>query len=272
MYIQSNISGSLKDKRRKKVLIRLAFALFLLLVIFANFCFISRTEVLKIQEIKIFNSSSIPDQEITSVVKDIISGNYLFFISKQNFLLIPGNEIEESILKHFLKIEEAKVSLLSKDILSVEVKEREVKAKWCDNTSSDDSNCYLLDKNGLLFAPVPELFGTSLISFEGKLNGGDSLGSVYNSPTLFKDLFSFCQSLEKINFPVTRMVYDGKDFEIYLKNGAKIYFDDKQELSKTLGNIQSLVESKTIETSPEFLNKLNHLDLRYGNKVHFDFK
>ncbi len=272
MYIQSNISGSLKDKRRKKFLIRFALGVLLLLVIFGEICFISKTEILKIQEVKIFNSSSVPDQDIKGVVENVLRENYMYFISKSNFLLVPKGEIEETVLKNFIKIDDVKVFLLNKDILAVEVKEREVKAKWCSDDLSTTSDCFFLDKNGLLFAPVPELFGNSIINFQGKLNGQEKLGSIYDSKIPFKDLLFFCDSLIKSSFPVTRLISMDEYYEIVLKGGATIYFDDKQELNKTLGNINSLVDSKTIETSSEYLNKLNHLDLRYGNKVHFDFK
>ena len=272
MYIQSNISDSLKTRRRKKVLVRLFLGVFLCLIIFANICFISRIDMLQIHEIKILNRSSISDDDIKGIVDNILSQDYVYFISKRNFLVIPKVEIENNILNKFIKLSEAKVFLMDKERLVVEVKDREIKAKWCDDEASGPLQCYFLDKDGLIFAPVPELFGNSIITFLGKLKGEKILGNYYDQGLSFVDLFAFCEALEKIKLPVMQLVTADDYYEVILKGGAKIYFDDKQELNKTLENIQSLVESKTIETSSEFLNKLNHLDLRYGNKVHFDFR
>jgi len=228
--------------------------------------------MLQIKEIKILNSSSVSDEDISATVESVLGENYLGFISKKNFLIVPKGEIEKKLLEGFIKLSEAKVFLLDKDRLAIEIKEREVKAKWCEDRVGSNPDCYFMDKEGLLFAPVPELFGNSIISFFGKLNKEETLGSVYTSSISFSNLLAFCESLGKLNFPVIDLVSTDEYYEVILKGGAKIYFDDKQDLNKTLENIQSLVESKTIETNSEFLNKLNHLDLRYGNKVHFDFR
>lgn len=272
MYIQSNLSDSLRKKRRKKNLFKFIFGVFLVFFIFANFCYISNSEILQIKETKIFNNSAVSSSEIQNFIEDILSEKMFFLISNRNFLFVPKEKISEKILNSFLRLESAKVFLINKDVLAVEVSEREIKAKWCDDEVDNKLKCFFLDKNGILFAQTPDKFGDNLITFIGKIDGRENLGSMYLTEKDFSEIIFFCDSLNKMGLTVVSFASKDGVFKITLRGGGLLYLNERDNLFDILDNVKSLVDGGTIEINDTFLNKLGHLDLRYGNKVHFDFK
>ena len=64
------------------------------------------------------------------------------------------------------------------------------------------------------------------------------------------------------------------DYEINLKNGIKIIFDDKQPFGKTLENIESILSEVDLkgEYSANNPPKINYVDMRFGNKIFYKTK
>ena len=62
------------------------------------------------------------------------------------------------------------------------------------------------------------------------------------------------------------------EYEVGLALSGKINLNDKKDFSESLRELKALVDGGYIKTDTATLSKINHIDLKYGNKVHFDYR
>ena len=91
----------LKKGRRKVIFKKILLSFLALFIIFASLVYLSRLEQINITEIKISGNKSIDADTIKSVTQQEITGNYLWFIPKTNFLLYPKSIIKAKLQDEF---------------------------------------------------------------------------------------------------------------------------------------------------------------------------
>lgn len=267
-----DIGNSLK-KRRKVVLGRkILFFLSLIVVLLVVFAWFSGSGIWNVNKIEVAGMSTLNADELVQNIQKTIEGKYFYLFSKSNILILPYFGIENSLKENFPKIENSSVRILGKNSFRVTVLERHPVGIYCLSKEREDRKCYFLDKNGFIYSEAPNFSGNPFFYFFGG-SFLKPIGSVYMKNPKFLRLYSLMQKLKDMDFiPVSLSVLPGGEYEIELKLGGAIYFNEKQAFENSLENIDSMLRDGAISTSTDFLEKLNHLDLRYGNKVHFDYK
>lgn len=238
-------------KKRLKLIAKVSFVLFLLIIIIGSFSYSSKSPVLRIQNIEIIGNISVSSKDITDFVKSKLTGNYFFFFPKNNSLLYPRNFIQNSILSLFIQLNSVDVRLKNLNTLEINVSERKPYSLWCVGELMDANECYFMDKSGLIFAKAPSFSGNVFIRYYGKK---------YSEEKQFKEIDSFIQAIQKLDISVIAVsAKDNGDFEIVSKTG-QIFFNNKKSFDDTLANLMIILKEK---------KNINYIDLRYGNKVYF---
>lgn len=278
-----NLKSSLARRRRRKIFTIKAVLVFLLLIGFVFLLsWFSKISPIQIAEIEISGNSAVSKDEIESLIRKETFGNYFMLFSKNNVFLYPRKSMERKILNDFKKIEKAEIKSKWFNKIIVKIAERKEDSLWCsgekdsgNNKDENSRNCYFMDKEGVVFSPTPKFSGNVFIRYYGLLDGADPIGKAYISAEKFKEIRGFVNSLKNSGLvPVVFLAETESDYEIYLENGSKIIFDDKQPLDKTLDNLESslgeigLVKNHGASSSI----KLNYVDLRFGNKVFYKTK
>ena len=273
MRTYSNISRSLVNKRRhlfyKKVFVWFIFILFFLSL---GVLGLTRKEV-RIQEINISGNSTVTKGEILDIVEEEIGERYLWIIPTDNILLFQRFGIPRIILNRIKKIESVSIRFTSLTSIDIEITERVPEYSWCKNMGRELPECYLMDKNGFVFSELPPTDSRSFVKYFGLITENNPIGINYFNDLRFAEINKFFQELKNINLnPYSFNAISIDEYEVDLVDGGKILLNNKEDLGKTLINLKSLIDNGYIKIGTANLKKINHIDLRYGDKVHFDFR
>ncbi len=238
---------------------------------------LSKISTIQIAEIEVFGNATISKDEIINAVKKETSGEYLMLFSKNSIFLYPKKTIKEKILSDFKKVEKAEINSKGLKIIEVSLIERKPDFMWCSidekiKTSSGgySGSCYFMDKEGVIFSSAPDFSGNTHIRYYGLIDGANPIGEIYMPSEKFKGVANLINSLKDLGIITAEFHAESEnDYKIYLKNGIKIIFDDKQPLDKTLGNIESVLGEIDLRHDYSANNppKYNTADFRFGNKV-----
>lgn len=260
--------SKLKEKRRKLVMFKIVGIAIFILLIATGIVFGLRMEKINISNIDIKGNSAIASKLLKNFVEEKISGNYFFVLPKSSILLYPKKELERTLTDNFKKIKNAKVSFESLKSISVYVEDREPYALYCKERLATSTDCYFLDEKGFLFDKAPEFSLNVYLKYFGPEK---KIGEQFMDPLDFKEINFFISSLKRLGLnPTMFSIEDENDFEITLKDGGRVIFGQKQNLSSIFENIQSVFESEKF--SKESVSNLDYADFRFGNKVYFKFK
>lgn len=276
------------NRKKKAVFMRkISIWSFLFILVFVGLCFLSRWQKINIANVEISGNKIVETEKIREIVDAEISGYYLWFFPKTNFLFYPKKEIKALLEEKFARLENINVELKNAETLNVSVSERTAAHTWCGpdvpsaGATLAESQCYFMDKAGYVFDLAPYFSNDVYFKFFGALmdKSGEPLGSRYY-PDIFERLTLFKDSLKQMGVkPSSILVKDDGDIELYLvsnlppPNAQKIIFKKDADFIKVAENLQAALTTEPLQT--DFKKKytsLLYIDLRFGNKVYFKFK
>ncbi len=269
---------------RKKILIYLS----IFVAILIGLSFLSKWQKLNIIDIQISGNKVIETNLIEEVAKEKISGDYLYFFPKTNFLLYPRTQIEESLALKFKRLTDISVKVINPQKLEISVSERIPLYTYCGLTPPDTSDekavheqkCYFLDKEGYIFDEAPYFSGEVYLKLYGVVSGdGENPSGSYFFQTNFSKLITLKDNLDKIKIkPSAFFIEDNGDMHILLssgvlKKGPEILLKADADFEKVVENLQSILSTEPLQS--DFKSKyssLLYIDLRFGNKVYYKFR
>jgi hypothetical protein len=270
---RSKIGSTLSKKRKITFLRKLSVLSICVLFLISIFILFLTNDKIRIKENIVINgNTSISTEDILKIVNDELNKRYLFFIPTDNFFLLRRDSIKESIYSDFKKIKEIKINIDNFTYLILEIEERKTESLWCDNLPDKYEKCYFMDEEGFIFAKAPDLTLNDFKKFFGLIED-DVIGKQYFSKEEFFENKKMITEIEKIGFlPKYFVALSNKDFEVIFSGGAKICFDRTDSVDNNINKIKVLIQEGLIKIDKDFIDTLNHIDLRYGDKIHYDFK
>lgn len=266
--------GSTLSIKRKKTLLRKVFFIIVIVLFLVSLSILSLTnKKIRIKEnIIITGNSAVSSEDVFRVVEKELNTRYFSLIPTDNFLFLRRKTIRESIYDNFKKIKEIKINLDSLTNLNINIEERSSDSLWCDGLPEKYKDCYFMDKDGFVFAKAPDLTDTIFMRFFGLIKD-EPIGKQYFNKEKFLEKKEIIYWIKKIGFsPKYFVSLSENDFEIILSGGAKVCFDETNSIIENINKIEVLIKEGLIKIDKEFVDTIKHIDLRYGNKVHYDFK
>lgn len=276
----------IKKERHKILHKRIYFFVFIFVFIFTGLSFLSRWNELNINDIKITGNKIVESSAIENVIKNKISGYYLYFFPKTNFLIYPRVEIKNELLDKFKRIKDISFIIPNLKTLDVSLTERTALYTYCGKIlpeiNTSEQKCYFMDESGYIFDEAPYFSGDVYLRFYGEVNSNDeeNPSGLFFSQTNFLKFISFKDNLEKMGIkPAIFSVLDNGNVEVYLsslvksQNGPKIIFKIDSDIEQVLENLQSILATEPLQTDFKAkYSSLLYIDLRFGNKVYYKFK
>ncbi|MCR4334825.1 MAG: hypothetical protein NUV47_03830 [Patescibacteria group bacterium] len=245
------LSPKSAKKKRVKLIAKISFVIFIVIIIIGSFSYSLRSPILRIQNIEVVGNNGVVSKDIINFVKDQIIGNYFFLFPKDNSLLYPNAFLKNSILSSFIKLDNVDIHLKNLNTLEISVSERKPYVLWCAGELLSTEECYFMDKKGLIFSKAPAFSGNVFVQYYGKK---------YYQDDQFEQLDSFIKSIQKLDIQATAVfAKEDGDFEVTSTTG-KIIFNNKKSYDDILENLMIIMKEK---------KNINYVDLRYGNKVYF---
>ncbi len=281
-------SSRLSEFRRKKqriLKIKIGIILFLFVALIVGLAFISRINKLNINQINISGNKIIETKDIESVVKNDISGHYLWLFPKTNFLIYPKRGIKKDLASRFKRLKDISENIQNARTLEVNVSEYQGKYLWCGvlipvlNSNLNNDKCYFMDDSGYIFDEAPYFSGEVYFKFYGNggMNGDIPTGT-YFMKDKFTEITTLKDTLEKLGFNPSDFWLDNDneaDFSLSGQpmTGPRIIFKLDADYSKLAENLQAAISTEPLHTDLQTkLASLLYIDLRFGNKVYYKFQ
>lgn len=265
------------DKRRRRAFYFTLYTFVFLGFLVASLSAISQLDSLLLNQVSVRGNTRLAQGDVERVVFEHLAGNYWAFFSRANALLYPRVEIEEA-LRTVPLIKEVSVSRSGFNTVVVTVTEKVEIARWCDEgqlkTGTGGLECFSLDENGLVFAPVAGVDAEGFFVFKGVLSGG-IVGKQVLEPVDFKKIQFFIHEVGRLSVdPIDARISPPTGYlTIELSSGGKIVVNTNDDLSVVLQNISAVLRDKVIAPSfSDFLAQLEYIKFDAGNKVVYRLK
>jgi len=277
----------IKKKKRKVIRNRILLILVCVVIVFIALCFITRIKSLNVVNVAVAGNKIIETEGIESMVREHISGKYLWLMPKTNFVLLPKNKIKSALEEKYHRLKDINLKITNDKTLSVSVGERVGTFTWCGKTlpeigiKPEDNKCYFVDDSGYVFDEAPYFSDGVYLKFYGMTenkNRENPAGSTFLL-NYFTELATFLENIGKMGInPVSVLVKENNEIEIYLSSNIlppeapKIIFNKDADFMKLAENLEASITTEPLVTKLKNEYKLlQYLDLRFGNKVYFKF-
>jgi cell division septal protein FtsQ len=272
-------------RKRKKLFWRKVFILVsLFILVFVGLVYGSRNQKINITSIEVAGNKIIDTEIIKNIATEKMTGNYLYFFPKTNFLLYPNRGIKNTLSTEYRRFKNVSIKLENLTTILITVDEREAKYTWCGGempNNDDNIKCYFLDRDGYIFDESPYFSQDVYVRFYGKngVNIDNPIGSSF-APNIFEQLAIFEDSIKKMNLrPKAFLLSEDGDVKMFLPKKEtmtttpEVIFKAEANFEKVAENLQSALTTEPLQT--EFRDKyisLLYIDLRFDNKVYYKFK
>lgn len=260
----------LKARRRTRRLLRAGAVCGGLLLFVGGSIFLARASFFRITTVAVSGASAVPPTAIQTLVQQDIAGSYLFFYPKNNILLYPKHTVRQQLLGQFPTLKSADVHAVTLHTIEVVVAERQPAALWCGNAST--SACFLLDAEGLAYAPAPTYSGDAYKKYVGEVAPA-ALPWQYLAPASFHSLSALVDALAKKESASTaaRVSVDANnDVRLAFANGFVLLFTLGDDASKTLERFSLALTAAPF--AAHSLADFEYLDLRFGDKLYYKLR
>jgi len=274
----------LKKRRKKAIFNKFFVCLFCFLVILITLIYFSRLDRFNINEIQIIGNKVLENETLKTEVLKQITGKYLWFFPKTNFLIYPQHKIETELKDKFKRIKDVFINDKNIKTLEISLVEREALYTWCGEVipvlnSNSNQKCYFVDSDGYIFEEAPYFSGGVYFKFYGqtKLDGENPSG-FYFLQNKFKEIVKLKNIIKEIGLAPVAFWLDNKgDANFALSSeptmGGTIIFKLESDFEQIAENLDAALTTEPLKS--EFKNKyasLLYIDLRFGNKVYYKFQ
>jgi len=282
---------SLRARRRRTRIIVVTCCLVATVLIAVGISYASYQPTLTVQGTSVQGATHVDPEEIQDYVFEQLHDQSWHFISHSNIFAYHPKQLAQQLVAHFPRIKSAQVGRASPfaTVLDIRIEERQPFALWCvkrkhavmTEASTTEAVavpdlCYEIDDTGFIFAPseVSEPSGRSYI-FTGGVSATSTeqnenpVGQQF-APSHLSGILALLTFLKDDGFaPVGATVVDDQDFSIPLKESFYIKASFGESAVDVVKNLQLVLSAESLKDQQE---KIEYIDLRFGNRVYFKLK
>lgn len=279
-FLNSPRLTELRKNKHKEIKTKAILICAGVIVILICLVLITRDRRVNINTVEVTGNKVIDASQVEEVIKEEISGNYLWVIPKSNFLFYPKDAVLSRLQSEFERFENISVKIKNPETLAVNLAEREPEFTWCGQIPvGEKETCYFMDEKGYIFDQAPYFSGNIYFKFYGDkdINIDDPKGAHF-LPGKWDSLVAFIKTLRGIDMNPTELHL--KEDEVTIKliaagngNVPEVIFKLDDDYAKIIENLEAVMTSEPMLTKfKSNYGTLEYIDLRFGNKVYYKFK
>ncbi|MEI8061910.1 MAG: hypothetical protein WCG97_01265 [bacterium] len=283
-------------KKRIRKVLKLAGVIFIFGLIVGCFIFLMRTDFFKIQHVDVKGNVSLKGDDLALSVNKIISGNYLYFLPKNNILIFPKSEMLKELRQQFPRIDILQITV-EKNNLTINMTERKPHTLWCGASFSQSVDpCSFVDSQGFVFALAPQFDGSSYLKLYGSMPQDITQGSTSTADILpmdagtytawqfipaqeYSDIETFLQNVKELGIELNAVeISDATTYRFQIKNNGLLLVVRGGNLANALDNLKAGLTNPIFWTTQmankneigiKKLTQIDYIDLRFGNKIFY---
>ncbi len=273
-------------KKRNRRLFKYGVIASILLLLLGGLVYVARRPELNISKIELRGGTLVTQEDVESLSKEYLQGEYLWIFPVRNALLYPKDSLAKYLKQSLRRIDTINITRTNFHTLDIEITERKPFAIWCrylpnttpkmedGSSESISQNCYFMDDQSIVFAAAPDFSGDAYFKYYGILNSPDPIGEYYMaSSTEFSGISDLVDSAKKLYLRPQYLIGKGNgEFSLVISGGGQVYFDTKGPLSTVIENLEALIKTSTISTTTTGNLPIDYIDLRFGNKLFYKLK
>lgn len=249
---------------------RTVLSIFGIVAIIALPAFLLRLSFWNIKTIEVSGIKAVSETEVRLATEKQLQGTYVGLFPRSNTLIYPQSAIEENVQASLQRVDGVTVRRKSLTSIEVSISERAPVALWCSNASSSD--CYFLDRTGLVFDRSPEFSNNVYVTYSGNITD-EPIGKFFADSAEFSRVQDFVQATKSFALsPISVSAMPNNDYKISLPKGEEILFTTRESLEETVSNLQSVLSDPKLSVRSGDSLSVTSIDLRFGNKVFFKKK
>ncbi len=197
-----------------------------------------------------------------------------YFNTKTNILFLKTKILADALMKTYPAIENVAIKK-HWQALTISVNERTPVALWCAKATSKNSeinsNCFYLDKNGIIFLPAPETSGSLILKISDSVQKNLVLGDRVIDPEILKYFLKFNDLLEnKIGYQFNEFIInsDNSDFQGKISGAWRVLFNNQTPVEEEARILESVL-SQEVKSN---ISRLDYIDLRFGKRIYYKLK
>lgn len=272
-FYKTKRSHSLAARRlRARVIIGILILIIFAIAIFCLSWFLNQPFVV-INNIAVSGNSLVATDALLATTKKILSDSYFGLFTKSNIFLYPEKTIQKTLAAAFPAIKSVHGNLKNWQTLQLSVEERIPFALWCQLVDSTD--CFYLDKNGLIFSTAAVFSENIFVRFTGgEINASSSpiVGKNFLPADEFRRVTFFLDFLAPLGLTPTSLEASADEYQIQLKGNGQLIVNSTDDFSVILKNLEAILHSDNLKKALARGGVIDYIDLRYGNKVFYKFK
>lgn len=277
--LRSTIRNSARERARR---IDRVFELTAKILLVAHFLFVlsawfSYRESLRITDITVLGTLAVSADNVKSAAEGLLARPLLWKIDRNNFILYPKRAITAAIKRSDARVKAVDIALTDRKRLTVQVSEYVPALLWCQpeqvtTATINTRGCYFADSEGHIFARAPEYSGNPFLIFATTYPAMNDGAFLDGFDILPKDnlnkVHSFLAQLRNLGLTPRIVSEVGADDFIFVTDEPwTIRWSLSGDPEKDGANLALVLEE--LSNDPTATQKLESIDLRFGNKVFY---
>jgi len=277
-YRKSHVKNKIHRTRPKESIFKKLWFWVLILILICIalvFYFSLFWSGIQVKNITVSGNNKITTQELQSIISTDSNTGLLklwnFQIFSRSILLINTDKINKEILQKFPLIEKVSLNKNFPQTLTLGVTERTPVGVYCPPQSSNQqNNCFLIDSNGVIFAPIgmpqsdyvivrQEMENGNLYTGEGVV-GPDVIGNILKIQKDLQDNFQINAKEALVTTPIRMNITTGEGWQIYFN------IQGDPDINSQLTKLNLLLNG---DITPTVRKTLQYIDLRFQDRAFY---
>lgn len=250
-----------RDKEKiKKRLIKIAvWTAGVAIVALVYFLFFS--PFFQIKTIEVNGLNKVKKESLDQIINDYRFSRKWFVLSRDNFWIFNSNDLKNAILeKYFFDDLKIRKRMFSRVI--IDLKEKESTVNWFTG-----DQCFHLDPSGIAIEYCEESGG--LLKIMDSANAELAIGQSAIQPEELVNIIAIDDRLSPIlkgKLTISNYEKTGNSLAAKTLEGPMIYLNSAIPAAEQAGRLAVLINQSDLKAG---LNKVNYIDLRFGEKVFY---
>ena len=244
------------------------FSVLFYFLFFSGFFEIKEINISGLDQQQPINNQEIKKEDFEFLFEEKIESKAWFFNHK-NIFLINLNNVKQEVLNNFPQLVEIKISRKFPNNLDVLMREREELAIFCFFIEEEKEDCFVLDKEGVIFKEEKNSEDLIKVTDKRKTKLPVLGEKIIDEDELVQILEINLELKNNLNLSVKEIVISLEKLIIKIEENWEIYFNLKGDVGWQLIKLRVLLEEKISE---EKRKDLEYIELRFGNFANPKYK